>query len=92
MGINPSIKLAECEAFMEEYQAWMTELENEMDILISGGTDDPMIRDMVAVVRTEITTVRAAIGFWRGEASFWRNEINENKIALKDSNKLASSS
>lgn len=92
MGINPSIKLAECESLMEEYQAYLSDLEILMDDLIAGGSENPEIRAMQAEARTRIATTRAAIGFWRGEASFWRNEINENKIALKDSNKLASSS
>jgi len=73
----------------EEYQALMTVLENEMSDLISGGTDDPIIRDRTAEVRTLISNTRASIGFWRGEESFWKNEIQENKTALKESNNLS---
>ncbi len=91
-GINPSIELANCEQLTEEYQALMTVLENEMDDLISAGTENDEIRAEVAVIRTQISNVRASIGFWRGEAAFWRNELQENKTALKESNKLASAS
>ncbi len=91
-GVNPSIELATCEQLTEEYQALMTVLENEMDDLISVGTDNDGIRAEVAIIRTQISNVRASIGFWRGEAAFWRNEIQENKTALKESNSLAKGS
>ena len=92
VSVNPSILLAESEAAIEIYQALMTELENNMDQVIGGETyDDPALQAYQAQLRTEINTVRAKVGFWRGEASFWRNEVNENKTAIKDTNKLAQS-
>ncbi len=89
MGINPSIEHAHCETMVELYNAQMALLEIDMDELISVGDDDPEVRMAVAALRTQIAMVRAAIGFWRGCASFWLNEVNENKTALKESNKLA---
>lgn len=83
---NPSIELAKCETFVEVYQNLMTQFEGEMDLLIQGGED---MQEDAAALRTEINKVRALIGFWRGESSFWRNELNENKTAIKDTNKLA---
>lgn len=92
VSVNPSILLATTEASIELYQAIMTELENHMDQVIGGETyDDPVLEAEQAQLRTEINTCRAKIGFWRGEASFWRNEVNENKTAIKDTNKLAQS-
>lgn len=86
---NPTILLARSETFVEVYQDLMTQYEIEMDILIQGGD---ATRAQSAALRTEINKVRALIGYWRGEASFWRQEVNENKTAIKESNKLASSS
>jgi hypothetical protein len=93
-SVNPSVKLALAEATIEYYQSQMAELENQMDIVVSMKQDDQgtYALEEEAKLRTQIESVRAAIGFWRTEASFWRNEVQENKTALKDSNKLAASS
>lgn len=86
---NPTEMLARAETFIEVYQDLMTQFEIEMDTLIQGGDET---REQSSALRTEINKIRALIGYWRGEATFWRNEINENKQAIKESNKLASSS
>jgi hypothetical protein len=90
--INPSEYLALSEFKTEAYEARMTELENQMDLFTQNNDDSGFARQQIAVLRGQIALVRAAIGFWRGEAAFWRQEINENKLALKEGNKLATSS
>lgn len=90
VGINPSEELAHAEFKIELYQAQMTGLEDLMDQWISVQDDSGAARGQVAQIRAQINLVRAAIGFWRGESSFWRQEINENKLAVKEGNKLAS--
>lgn len=92
MGINPSEELAFSEFKIEFYQSQMTGLENLMDQWVSVQDDTGFARSQIAQIRAQINLVRAAIGFWRGEASFWRQEINENKLAVKEGNKLAGSS
>ena len=91
-GINPSEELAFSEFKIEFYQSQMTGLENLMDNWVSMQDDTGFARSQIAQIRAQINLVRAAIGFWRGEASFWRQEINENKLAVKEGNKLAGSS
>jgi len=88
--INASIELAYSEFKTDYYQAEMTGLENLQDQWISVQDDSGTARAQIAQIRSQINLVRAAIGFWRGEASFWRQEINEQKLSVKESNKLAS--
>lgn len=90
MAINPSEELAFSEFKIEFYQSNMTGLENVMDQWVAVNDDTGFARAQIAQIRAQINLVRAAIGFWRGEASFWRQEINENKLAVKEGNKLAS--
>jgi hypothetical protein len=89
-SINPSTELALSEFKIEFYQSQMTGLEGILDQQITD--DSPAAKSRMADIRKQIALVRAAIGFWRGEASFWRQEINENKLAVKEGNKLAGSS
>lgn len=86
---NPSAKLADSEVEIDINQSLMTAYEIMMDEWM--GIDGDQADAEVAKLRTLINLTRAKLGFWRSEASFWRNEINENKTALKESNKLASS-
>ncbi len=92
MAINPSEELAFSEFKTEYYEAQSTGLENQMDQWVAVNDDTGYARAQIAQIRAQINLVRAGIGFWRGEASFWRQEINENKTAVKEGNKLASSS
>jgi hypothetical protein len=92
MGVNPSEELAFSEFKIEFYQSQMTGLENLMDEWVSVEDDSGAARAQIAQIRAQINLVRAAIGFWRGETSFWRQEINENKLAVKETNKLATTS
>lgn len=92
MGVNPSKELAYSEFKIEFYQSHMTGLENLMDEWVSVEDDSGFARSEVARIRSQINLTRAAIGFWRGESSFWRQEINEGKLATKESNKLATTS
>jgi hypothetical protein len=86
---NPSAKLADSEVEIDINQSLMTAYEIMMDEWM--GIDGAEATAEVAKLRTLINLTRAKLGFWRGEATFWRNEINENKTALKESNKLAQS-
>jgi hypothetical protein len=88
-AINPSEELAYSEFKTELYQSEMTGLENLMDQWVGMNDESGFARAQIAQIRSQINLVRAAIGFWRGEASFWRQEINENKLAVKEGNKLA---
>lgn len=92
MPINPSQELAFSEFKVEQYQSQMTGLENLMDQWMAIQDDSGSSQAQIAQIRSQINLVRAAIGFWRGEASFWRNEENENKLAIKEGHKLASTS
>jgi hypothetical protein len=92
MGINPSTELAFSEFKIEFYQSQMTGLENLMDEYVSMDDESGFARAEIAKLRAQINLVRAAMGFWRGESSFWRQEINENKLAVKETNKLATTS
>ena len=83
---NPTINLAKSESMVEVYQDLMAQYENQMDLLIQGGSST---QPQTAALRIEINKVRALIGYWRGEASFWRQEINENKQAISQTNQLA---
>jgi hypothetical protein len=91
-GINPSEELTLSEFKIEFYQSQMTGLENLMDQWVGMQDDNLHAKAQIAQIRAQINLVRAAIGFWRGESSFWRQEINENKLAVKEGNKLAGSS
>lgn len=86
VSANPMSLLARAETFVEVYQSLMSQLEIEMDALVSGGDDT---QEESALLRTSINQVRALIGFWRTEVSFWRNEVNENKAQIKETNKLS---
>ncbi len=92
MAINPSEELSYSEFKIELYTAQSTNSENEMDTYVAMNDDSGFARAEVARIRAELALIRAAIGFWRGESSFWRQEINENKLAVKEGNKLAGSS
>ena len=89
-AVNPSEELVFSEFKTELYQSQMTELENAMDVWVGMNDESGYAKGQIAALRSQINLVRAAIGFWRGEASFWRQEINENKLAVKEGNKLAS--
>ncbi len=90
--VNPSEELAYSEFKTEAYESEMTGLENVMDQWVGMNDDSGIARAQIAKIRGQIELIRAAIGFWRGEAAFWRQEINENKLAVKEGNKLATSS
>lgn len=88
-GINPSKELANAEFNIELSQVALTEKENLMDQYIGLGSDNPSASAQVAQIKAEINTIRAKIGFWRGQSSEWKQSINENKLANKENNKLA---
>lgn len=90
--VNPSEELAFAEFKTELYESDMTGLENLMDQYVGLNDDSGIARAEIARIRGEIALIRAAIGFWRGEAAFWRQEINENKLGVKEGNKLSTSS
>lgn len=86
-SVNASQKLAEAEIAIDIYESDIAELQNIMDGVIGLEETEEAAGD----IRILLNLTRAKLGFWRGEASFWRNEVNENKTALKDTNKLATS-
>jgi hypothetical protein len=89
-AVNPSVRHAQCEFFVELNQDILTDLENQMSEALAIDTDAGRIS--AAALRTELTTTKSLLGFWRNEASFWKSEIDENKKDIQATNKLASGS
>jgi len=89
-SVNPSVRHAQCEFFVELNQDIMTDLENQMSEALAIDTDAGRIS--AAAIRTEITTAKSLLGFWRNEASHWKAEIDENKKDINATNRLAASS
>ena len=89
-AVNPSVRHAQCEFFVELNQDLLTDLENQMSEALA--IDDADGRISAAALRTELTTTKSLLGFWRNEAAFWKSEIDENKKDIQATNKLASGS
>ena len=89
-AVNPSVRHAQCEFFIELNQDILTDLENQMSEMLAIDTEDGRIS--AAALRTELTTTKSLLGFWRNEAQFWKSEIDENKKDIQATNKLASGS
>ena len=73
------LDLADAEARNEQSNAGKESAQQQ--VASAQGDEDAIRRDS--------TLEKALAGFWRNESSFWRQEINENKTAVKDGNKLA---
>ena len=89
-AVNPSVRHAQCEFFIELNQDILTDLENQMSEMLAIDTEAGRIS--AAALRTELTTTKSLLGFWRNEAQFWKSEIDENKKDIQATNKLASGS
>jgi hypothetical protein len=87
-AVNPSVRHAQCEFYVELNQDVLTDLETQMSEALAIDTDAGRVS--AAAVRTELTTVKSLLGFWRNEAQFWKSEIDENKKDIQATNKLAS--
>lgn len=87
-AVNPSVRHAQCEFFVELNQDILGDLENQMSAQLAIDTDTA--KASAAALRVEITTTKAILGFWRNETSFWKGEIDENKKDIQATNKLAS--
>ena len=89
-SVNPSVKHAECEFFVELNQFILGDLETQMSEALA--IDSDAGRVSAGALRTDITITKSLLGFWRNEASFWKSEIDENKKDIQATNKLASGS
>lgn len=89
-AVNPSVRHAQCEFFVELNQDILTELENDLSEMLAIDTDAAAAS--AAALRIELTTTKSLLGFWRTESSFWKTEIDENKKDIQATNKLASGS
>jgi hypothetical protein len=87
-SVNPAVKHAECEFFVELNQDLVADLDSQMADALAINTDAGRVS--AAAVRTEITIAKSLLGFWRNEAQFWKSEIDENKKDIQATNKLAS--
>ena len=89
-AVNPSVRHAMCELYVEINQDLVTDLEMQVNELLGVKTDEA--RASAAALRIEVSNAKALLGFWRNEAAFWKSEIDENKKDIQQTNKLASGS
>ena len=89
-AVNPSVKHAQCEWYVEVNQDEADDLEMQVSELLE--IKDDTARASAAALRIELSIAKALLGFWRNEASFWKSEIDENKKDIQQTNKLASGS
>jgi hypothetical protein len=87
-AVNPAVRHAQCEYYVELNQDLVADLETQMSDALEIKTDAGRLS--AAALRIQLTTYKSLLGFWRNEAAFWKSEIDENKKDIQATNKLAS--
>jgi hypothetical protein len=86
--VNPAVKHAQAEFYVELNQDSAADLEMQMHDALAIEGDAAKVA--AAALRIELSIAKSLLGFWRNETQFWKSEIDENKKDIQATNKLAS--
>lgn len=87
-AVNPSVRHAQAELYVELNQDLVSDLEMQVHDALAIEGDAAKVA--AAALRIQLSVHKSLLGFWRNEASFWKSEIDENKKDIQATNKLAS--
>ena len=87
-AVNPSVRHAQAELYVELNQDLVSDLEMQVHDALAIEGDAAKVA--AAALRIQLSINKSLLGFWRSETQFWKSEIDENKKDIQATNKLAS--